>query len=124
MGQRGKDFCLFYIAWSNIVQGFYFAVTDEIPWKDAAEAVNKLGIDQGWLPVGSKPVSYTAEQVGETIPQMPFIAIYIWGSNSRAEPARLKHLGWKAKGPSFWEALPVDVAQAIENRHCTMGTMK
>jgi len=55
---------------------------------------------------------------------MPWLAQYIWGSNSRAESARLKALGWKVQGPSFWEALPGDVAHAVENRQCAMGKTK
>jgi hypothetical protein len=105
-------------------QGFYFAVANEVRWKDAAEAINKLGIEQGWLPAGSKIVSYTPKQVGSTMPKMPFIARYVWGSNSRAESARMKALGWKAQGPSFWEDLAADVEQAVENAECEMGMKK
>ncbi|TVY81910.1 hypothetical protein LSUE1_G003720 [Lachnellula suecica] len=105
-------------------EGFYFAVADEVRWKDAAEAINKLCIEQGWLPADSKTVSYTAEEVGSAMPSWPFLAKYIWGSNSRAKSARLESLGWKAKGPSFWDALPADVAHAVENRGSSMGMTK
>lgn len=66
-------------------------------------------------------MSYTAEQVGNTMPNKPMMAKYIWGSNSRAESARIKGLGWKAQGPSFWDELPADVKHAIEHRQYAMG---
>jgi hypothetical protein len=105
-------------------QGFYFAVASEIRWKDAAEAINRLGIEQGWLPAGTKTVSYTADQVGSTMPKMPGLARYIWGSNSRAISARAMRLGWEPKGPSFWDELAADVAHAVENKQSRLGRTK
>jgi hypothetical protein len=95
------------------IQGFYFAVSDEVKWIEAAEAVNKIGVQQGWLPVDSKPVSWTKAQVATLFPQIPGIALYLWGSNSRANSVRAKKLGWKPHGPSFWEALEEDVFIAV-----------
>jgi hypothetical protein len=89
-------------------------VSDGVKWKDAAEAVNKLGVEQGWLPTGSRPVSWTPKQVGNITPDDPGRSLYLWGSNSRAESARAMKLGWKPHGPSFWEQLPEDVRVAVE----------
>ncbi|RFU28296.1 hypothetical protein B7463_g8034, partial [Scytalidium lignicola] len=95
-------------------QGFYFAVAEEVKWIQVAEAINKLGIGQGWLPADSKAVSWTKDQVNELMPWFPGIALYIWGSNSRAESARAKKLGWIPHAPSFWEALDEDVRIAVQ----------
>jgi hypothetical protein len=94
-------------------KGFYFAVTDEVKWVDVAEAVNKLGVKQGWLPKDSKPVAWTKEQLGSLMPENPGIVLYLWGSNSRAESTRAKKLGWNPHGPTFWEALEEDVTIAV-----------
>jgi hypothetical protein len=48
------------------------------------------------------------------MPNMPHIVLYLWGSNSRAESARARELGWNPKGPSFWESLEEDVAIAVK----------
>jgi hypothetical protein len=47
------------------------------------------------------------------MPDYPKLALYLWGSNSRAESARAKNLGWDPHGPSFWEALAGDVNVAV-----------
>ena len=80
-----------------------------------AEAVNKLGVQQGWLPADSKTVSWTEAQVNSafSIPGLPKLALYLWGSNSRAESARATKLGWNPKGPSFWDSLEEDVSVAV-----------
>ncbi|KAH8821857.1 hypothetical protein F5884DRAFT_851066 [Xylogone sp. PMI_703] len=97
-------------------EGFYFAVSDEVKWIDAAKAINKLGVEQGWLPAGSKAVSWTKDQVDQSMSWWrPGVALYIWGSNSRAESARAKKLGWVPHGPTFWEALEEDVKIAVQN---------
>ncbi|KAH8881962.1 NAD(P)-binding protein [Thozetella sp. PMI_491] len=93
-------------------EGYYFAVADEVRWKSVAEAVNKIGQEQGWLPSGTPTVSWNKDQVAAVVPDLPRLALYIWGSNSRAESARAKKLGWKPHGPSFWEALPEDCKTA------------
>ncbi|KAN0096703.1 hypothetical protein V8E51_015508 [Hyaloscypha variabilis] len=95
--------------------GFYFAIAGEVRWKDAAEAINSIGITQKWLPADSKPVSWTVEQLGNIIPHRPRVARYLWGSSTRAYSARAHQLGWKPQGPSFWEALPEDVSISIRN---------
>jgi len=94
-------------------EGFYFAVSGEVKWIDAAEAVNKIGIEQGWLPAESKPVSWNESQFASIFPQNPGLSLYLWGSNSRAESARAKQLGWKPHGPSFWDVLEEDVSIAV-----------
>lgn len=104
-------------------KGFYFAVSDEVKWIDAAVAINKLGVEQGWLPKESKPVSWTKEQVDALLPGLPGLALYIWGSNSRAESARAKALGWKPQRPTFWEALNEEVAVALHNLEAPMGKL-
>lgn len=81
-------------------------------WIDAATAINKLGVEQGWLPKDSKPVSWDAKRVGNITPDDPGRSLYLWGSNSRANSERAKALGWKPSAPSFWEALPKDVEVA------------
>lgn len=42
------------------------------------------------------------------------IILYMWGSNSRAESARAKRLGWEPKRPSFWDCLAEDCRVAAE----------
>jgi nucleoside-diphosphate-sugar epimerase len=116
--QWGKEVCyshpsLLSTTRLTIPKGFYFAVSDEVKWIEAAEAINKLGIKQGWLPANSNPVSWTKEQVGGLLPGRSGLVLYLWGSNSRAESARAKKLGWKPHGPSFWEALEEDVTIAV-----------
>ena len=90
-------------------------MASEVKWIDVAEAVNKLGIRQGWLPADSKAVSWTEAQVDSafSIPGLPKLALYLWGSNSRAESARAGRLGWKPQGPSFWDSLEEDVSVAV-----------
>ncbi|KAK1238859.1 hypothetical protein MKX08_005920 [Trichoderma sp. CBMAI-0020] len=44
-------------------EGFYFATADEVAWKPTAEAINKIGQEQGWLPAGTRTVSWTKEQL-------------------------------------------------------------
>lgn len=96
-----------------LAKGFYFAVSGEVKWIEVAEAVNKLGIEQGWLPKGSKPVSWTKDQLANLLPTDPGRVLYLWGSNSRAQSARAKKLGWNPHAPSFWEALGEDVSIAV-----------
>ncbi|KAN0092129.1 NAD(P)-binding protein [Hyaloscypha variabilis] len=101
-------------------EGFYFVVSGEVKWIDAAEAVNKIGVRQGWLPADSKAVSWTEAQVDESfnVPHLPKLALYLWGSNSRADSARARKLGWKPHGPSFWDSLEEDVSVAVKRlRH-------
>lgn len=69
---------------------------------------------QGWLPEGSKPVSWNSKQVGDIFASNPGLALYLWGSNSRADSARAKKLGWKSSGPDFWTQLPEDVKIAVQ----------
>jgi hypothetical protein len=112
MGKRGMHAWFYTDVVLTVHKGFYFAVADEIAWRDAAEAVNKLGQEQGWIPKGTKAVSWSKDQVGSLNPARPRGPLYMWGSNSRAESARAKLLGWKPHGPSFWDALPEDVEKA------------
>jgi hypothetical protein len=84
-----------------------------VKWIEAAEAVNTIGIRQGWLPADSKPVSWTEAQLSSLMPHQPDIVLYLWGSNSRADSVRARRLGWKPHGPSFWEALEEDVSVAV-----------
>jgi len=101
-------------------EGFYFAVADEVKWKDAAEAINKVGIEQGWLPKDSRAVSWTSKQVGALIPDQPVLSLYLFGSNSRAESARARLLGWKPRGPTFWKALPEDVEITVKRAQAAL----
>ncbi|KIN05165.1 hypothetical protein OIDMADRAFT_50987 [Oidiodendron maius Zn] len=94
-------------------EGFYFAVSGEIKWADAANAICNIGVEQGWLPEGSSAISWTEKQVASIMPDHPGRALYIWGSNSRAVSARAKNLGWSPNGPSFWEALREDVMVTV-----------
>lgn len=99
-------------------EGFYFGVVDEVRWKDVAIAIHKLGLEDGWLPAESKVSSWTAQEVGAANPSLPArVLLYIWGSNSRAESARARKLGWSPSGPTFWEALPQDVRIAVEKSY-------
>jgi nucleoside-diphosphate-sugar epimerase len=95
-------------------KGFYFAVSGGIPWKEAAEAVNKIGKKQGWLPSNSKAVSWDEKRLAALKPDDPGRVLYLWGSNSRAESSRAKKLGWKPHGPSFFDALDEDCKVAAE----------
>jgi len=70
-------------------------------------------VEQGWLLKDSKPVPWTPKQVGDIMADDPGLALYLWGSNSRAESARAKRLGWKINGPDFWTQLPEDVKIAV-----------
>jgi nucleoside-diphosphate-sugar epimerase len=94
-------------------EGFYFAVVDEVQWRDVAIAVYALGIKGGWLKLEDKPVAWSEEQVAGTMSvENPFgrlFPLYFWGSNSRAHSRRARELGWVPKGPTFWQALPGDV---------------
>ncbi len=47
------------------------------------------------------------------MPDHPERVLYLWGSNSRANSARAKALGWNPHGPSFFEALKQDVEVAV-----------
>ncbi|KAK2802266.1 hypothetical protein FQN50_007447 [Emmonsiellopsis sp. PD_5] len=100
---------------TNQSQGFYFAVADEIKWKDAAEALCKLGIEQGWLPPNTKTISYDEQRVS-TVLQPAWLGLYLFGSNSRADSARARQLGWRPRGPDFWTMLPEDVRAAVARR--------
>ncbi|KAF2673096.1 NAD(P)-binding protein [Microthyrium microscopicum] len=96
-------------------EGFYFAVSDEVKWKDAAVAINKLAQENGWLPRGTETVSWDKKTLLSNFPDAPERAQYIWGSNSRAKSARAAQLGWTPRGPSFWAALAEDVSIAAKN---------
>lgn len=95
-------------------EGFYFAVSGEVQWKQAAEAISKHAVEHGWLPKDTKVVSYNQEQVGAFTPDAPERALYLWGSNSRADSARAKMLGWKPSGPDFYDALSEDITVALK----------
>ncbi|KAL8381578.1 hypothetical protein RB595_005725 [Gaeumannomyces hyphopodioides] len=80
--------------------GFYFAAPEEIEWKQCAEAICKIGQEQGWLPKGTKTASWDEDRVRALVPphmkdELPFLTLYLWGSNSRASSTRAKRLGWK-----------------------------
>ncbi|KAK2783720.1 hypothetical protein FQN53_008986 [Emmonsiellopsis sp. PD_33] len=96
-------------------EGFYFAVADEIKWKDAAEALCKLGIEQGWLPPNTKTISYD-EQRFSTVYQPAWLGLYLFASNSRADSARARQLGWRPQGPDFWTVLSEDARAAVARR--------
>lgn len=59
-------------------------------------------------------MSWTPKQVGDITADDPGRSLYLWGSNSRAESARAKKLGWNPHGSSFWAQLPEDVKVAVE----------
>lgn len=101
------------------MQGFYFAVSGEIKWADAANAICNIGVEQGWLPKGSRAISWTEKQLSSLMPNYPGRALYKWGSNSRAVSARAKNLGWSPNGPSFWEALREDVMVTCTHEYCS-----
>jgi len=85
-----------------------------VQWKDAAIAINKIGISQGWLPADSEVVSFTGEQTGNVMSDIPsLIGKYLWGANTRAVSEKAKRLGWKPKGPSFWETLEQEVTITV-----------
>lgn len=96
-------------------QGFYFAVSDSVRWRDAAEAINRIGQSQGWLPGDSKAASWSRDRLASLTPGRERLVLYIWGSNSRAESARARKLGWKPHGPSFWESLEEDCHVAAKS---------
>ncbi|KAI9684293.1 MAG: hypothetical protein M1822_005766 [Bathelium mastoideum] len=95
-------------------EGFYFAVSDGVPWKKAAEEIAGIGCEQGWLPKETPVVSWDKDRLASLLPEDPGRVLYLWGSNSRAESARAKALGWKPKAPTFWEALREDCKIAVE----------
>ena len=117
--QWGKEVRTLQVAPSEsrltCIQGFYFAVADEVKWIEAAEAINKIGVEHGWFPADSKPVSWTEAQFAGLMKHIPIpgLALYIWGSNSRATSSRAAKLGWKPHGPSFWDSLEEDVSVAV-----------
>lgn len=67
----------------------------------------------GWLPADSEISSWTKEQVATIAPGMETLFLYIWGTNSRADSARLRKLGWGESGPTFWECVEEDVKIAV-----------
>jgi len=96
-------------------QGFYFTVTEEVRWKDAAMAINCIGIQKGWRPKDSDTVSWNAEKLDAAFPGYPAgMILYLWGSNSRASSSRAKLLGWQPKASSFWYSLAADVDAAVQ----------
>lgn len=79
-----------------------------------AETIARLGREQKWLPEASHAVSFNAEQVGSLSPKSPGMALYMYGSNSRASSDRATlYLGWHPRAPDFWEALPVDLEDLV-----------
>ena len=87
-------------------------------WKEVATTITKLAVEQAWLSKDGEAVSYNRDQVSELLPHFPRggeLALYIWGSNSRAESARAAKLGWVPKGPRFWDQLKRDVAEVIKS---------
>ena len=80
----------------------------------AAEKIAEIGHAQGWLPKEMRVVSWDKDRLASLLPEDPGRVLYLWGSNSRAESARAKALGWKPHAPSFWEALPEDCKVAAE----------
>lgn len=95
-------------------EGFYFGASHEVVWKDVAETIARLGREQKWLPEASHAVSFNAEQVGSLSPKSPGMALYLYGSNSRASADRARlYLGWQPRAPNFWEALPGDLEELV-----------
>lgn len=91
-------------------------MAEEVIWKEVASEIARLGLKQGSLPRESGAISWTHDQVVALLPHFPNggeLALYIWGSNSRAESARAKELGWKPKGPTFYDQLAEDVAAVV-----------
>jgi hypothetical protein len=79
-----------------------------------AENINEIGQQQGWLPKGTKAVSWNKDKLAALLPGDPGRVLYLWGSNSRAGSSRAKKLGWKLHGPSFWVALSEDCNVAVK----------
>lgn len=103
-------------------QGFYFAASDEVAWKDVAEAITQLGREQKWLPEDTQTVSYSASQLRAVFPRSPDLAFSLYGSNSRvsADRARLL-LDWCPQGPDFWTTLPRDVKDSVARYRKKLG---
>jgi hypothetical protein len=59
-------------------------------------------------------VSWDKKKLSSLLPEDPGRVLYLWGSNSRAESARAKKLGWKPHAPSFRDALSEDIKVAVE----------
>lgn len=107
-------------------EGFYFGVVDEVQWKDVAKKVQEILVRRGYVTSavdGQDGVESCGEERFRGLsPEMekwwPDIWLYMWGSNSRAESARAKALGWsgnkQGKETNFWECLEVDVVAAAE----------
>ncbi|EEH48715.2 uncharacterized protein PADG_04794 [Paracoccidioides brasiliensis Pb18] len=66
---------------SILGRGFYFAVADEVRWKEAAEAICRLGIEQGWLQLDAKTVSYDEKCFREVF-EPGWLGVYLWASDS------------------------------------------
>ncbi|MCJ1428386.1 hypothetical protein MMC29_006295 [Sticta canariensis] len=104
------------------LQGFYFASSDEVVWKDVAEAITQLGREQKWLPPDTQPVSYSAEQLRAVSPLSPDLAFSIYGSNSRVSSDRARLLlNWRPNGPAFWTTLPRDVEDSVARYRKKLG---
>lgn len=124
-GKEASQYCTLNISnkelLMNELQGFYFAAADGVQWKRAAETITKIGHEKGWLPKEVQPASLNMDQIKGLKFKHPLFTsafiLYIWCSNSRAESARAKKLGWQPNGPSFWEALPEDCKVAAEQYH-------
>ncbi|EEH33585.2 hypothetical protein PAAG_04635 [Paracoccidioides lutzii Pb01] len=82
---------------------FYFAVADEIRWKDAAEAICRMGIEQGWLQVDAITAFYDEKCFREIFEPgwLGFVSLGV------------RQLGWKPRAPDFWTVLPADVERAV-----------
>lgn len=93
-------------------------MADAVKWKDAAQAIAKIGHEQGWLPAEVEAGSFAPEEAKGLSLKPPFtnpeLVLYLWGSNSRAESARARRLGWEPKGPSFWDELASECQLAAE----------
>lgn len=88
------------------VNGYYFAVADEVSVAQhssiVAEELAALGH------IKSKEVSvYTIERVAEIHPILP----YPFGASTRARSSRAKKLGWKPVEPGALETLRTDIRE-------------
>ena len=102
---------------TRVIQGYYFAATQEASQLDIAEATGKILRAHGVIE-NEEPKSLQLEQVNEMMESRAHpgfrMGHYMFASNSRTKPDRAAKLfGYSDSEPTLWEAMQADLLVAM-----------
>ena len=100
-----------------IVQGYYFASSQEISQLDLAREAGRTLHAHGLIPT-EEPKRLSVETVREMRGGSSWepMGLYTWACNTRARADRAREvLGYAPDAPSLWDALEGDLLAAVEH---------